>query len=71
MSSFVLEKVCIDQVNKVVSESAGSSRYSYQLDSTAACAAVGDCGCGVGGTCANSCVSGCADRGNCCSYGSK
>lgn len=28
-----------------------------------------NCGCGAGGTCSNSCVSGCAERGGCGPYG--
>lgn len=33
------------------------------------CAAYGNCGCGPGGTCASSCVSGCAERGGCGPHG--
>lgn len=69
MSSFVLDEGFIESVDSSVTESLGARRYAYQIDSAAACAAYGNCGCGLGGSCANSCVSGCADRGNCCSYG--
>lgn len=30
-----------------------------------------NCGCGAGGTCASSCVSGCAERGGCGPHGPK
>ncbi len=71
MSSFILSSQAIDAIDAKVSGYVGDVRYAYQIDESAAMEAYGPCGCGVGGSCSNSCVSGCAERGSCCSYGPK
>lgn len=71
MSSFIICAKEMGLIDERVSTEIGDRRYNYQLDSSAQCAAYGNCGCGVGSSCASSCVSGCAERGSCCSYGPK
>lgn len=69
MNSFIIDCTAMaligQRVGKVLEK---VEKTSGQFAKTP-CSAYGDCGCGVGGTCADSCVSGCAERGGCGPHG--
>lgn len=71
MSTFVIGGEEIGNIDARVTEYVGDARHSYEINERAAMSAFSACGCGPGGSCASSCVSGCAERGSCCSYGPK
>ena len=71
MSDFVMDVLQIKNIDKKISSKVGNKRFRYQSDILTTSAVFEECGCGAGGTCASSCVSGCAERGSCCSYGPK
>lgn len=71
MNSFVMDTKQIKGINKKVTAEVGDKRYSYKFVMLSPKTVYADCGCGAGGTCASSCVSGCAERGSCCSFGPK
>lgn len=70
MSRFVVDSRTMDSINHRVIDAVGQTSGKYNM-SASLCAAVRNCGCGAGGTCASSCVSGCAERGGCGPHGPK
>lgn len=72
MSQFIIDCSTLAAIEQRVSSVMAAPDYAaHQLTGKGRCQVYGDCGCGVGGTCANSCVSGCAERGGCGPYGPK
>lgn len=70
MSQFIIDCSAIAFIEQQVSRVMVAPNYAeYELMGKGPCQTYGDCGCGVGGTCANSCVSGCAERGGCGPHG--
>ena len=57
MSQFIVSKETIASVEEKV------QAYAPNFNSESRMMAGPRCGCGAGGTCASSCVSGCAERG--------
>ncbi len=72
MSQFVIDCSTIAMLGQKVGQVLSAINYN---DSEALekhrCQIYGECGCGVGGDCSNSCVSGCAERGGCGPHGPK
>ncbi len=69
MSQFILDCSAIALIEQRVSRVVAARDYSSQRVSAEGPCQAYNCGCGVGGTCANSCVSGCAERGGCGPHG--
>lgn len=70
MSQFIIDCSAIALIGERVSRVMAAPNYAdSQIMGKGPCQVYGDCGCGVGGTCANSCVSGCAERGGCGPHG--
>lgn len=60
MSTFLLSNEAIKKIEKSVFILTADCQLKEPVLS-----ALPSCGCGAGGTCASSCVSGCAERGGC------
>ena len=70
MSTFLLNRSVIMDIGERVDRVMAAFDYSSsQRAAKGPCQVYGDCGCGPGGTCSNSCVSGCAERGGCGPHG--
>lgn len=69
MKSFVVDCSVIALIGQRVNKVQEKAEKVNIQTMKGPCAVYGDCGCGVGGTCANSCVSGCAERGGCGPHG--
>ncbi len=70
MSQFIIARSAITSIGQRVSKVMPAPDYTTpQMLEKGPCKIYRNCGCGAGGTCANSCVSGCAERGGCGPYG--
>ena len=70
MSQFIIDCSALALIEQRVSRVMVAPNYAdREMIGKSPCQVYGDCGCGVGGTCANSCVSGCAERGGCGPHG--
>ncbi len=70
MNQFVMQKSLISMIGEKVAAITPMLNYaSSQMAEASLCQVYGDCGCGPGGSCASSCVSGCAERGGCGPHG--
>lgn len=64
MEQFLIKKMALDSIGQCVDAVIEPQIYTkFVVNSSPRC------GCGAGGTCASSCVSGCAERGGCGPYG--
>lgn len=66
MSQFVIDQTTIASIGSRVDMVRTAPDYTSHRMS---CKVYSRCGCGAGGTCSNSCVSGCAERGGCGPHG--
>lgn len=70
MSQFIIDSSAIALIGQRVSKVMTVLDYAtLQMSEKGSFQVYTKCGCGAGGTCANSCVSGCAERGGCGPYG--
>ena len=69
MTRFRMSEKELYNVKEVVTTRTGVCEPVKSIKFILNCAAYGNCGCGPGGTCASSCVSGCAERGGCGPHG--
>ena len=72
MSQFIIDCSALAMIEQRVSRVMATPDYAArQSMGKGPCQVYKNCGCGVGGTCANSCVSGCAERGGCGPHGTR
>lgn len=70
VNQFIIDYSVLELIEQRVNRVMALPNYAdTKMVGKGPCQVYGDCGCGVGGTCANSCVSGCAERGGCGPHG--